>query len=200
MVAAAGDWLKYFFRCLPVLILLVPIGAAHAKGFSVLYTFTGGADGGIPNSVLLADGAGTFYGTMALGSGAVFKVTSNGTETVLYSFQGGSDGDEPLGGVIADKAGNLYGTATSGGNVSDCVVGDGCGAVFEVKPDGTETVLYAFQGGNDGELPSAGVIREEQGTLYGTTSYGGSTGCGGSGCGIVFELAPDGSGSGRGTA
>ncbi|HEX4157321.1 MAG TPA: choice-of-anchor tandem repeat GloVer-containing protein, partial [Rhizomicrobium sp.] len=71
--------------------------------------------------------------------------------------------------------------------------GTGWGTVYKLAPDGTETVLYAFQGGNDGWVPIGGTLRDKSGNLYGTTAFGGGTGCdGGSGCGTVFKVAPDG--------
>jgi len=111
---------------------------------------------------------------------------------VLYAFHGGSDGAWPYGGLIADDAGNLYGTTYEGG--AACSESGGCGTVFKLAPDGTETVLYAFQNGSDGAFPSAGLIADQSGNLYGTTSQGGhvQAKCGGSGCGTVFSVAPSG--------
>jgi uncharacterized repeat protein (TIGR03803 family) len=60
--------------------------------------------------------------------------------------------------------------------------------VFKLDTTGTETVLYSFTGGNDGQDPEAGLIMDATGNLYGTTAYGGGTGCGGFGCGVVFKL------------
>jgi hypothetical protein len=60
-----------------------------------------------------------------------------------------------------------------------------CGTVFSIAP----TVLHSFNGGNDGANPEAG-LRNVKGTLYGTTEYGGGTGCGGIGCGTVFSVTP----------
>lgn len=63
----------------------------------------------------------------------------------------------------------------------------GCGIVFKIAADGTETVLYRFTGGNDGAYPLGGLV-EKAGNFYGTAFSGGGIGCGGSGCGTVFEL------------
>jgi uncharacterized repeat protein (TIGR03803 family) len=133
----------------------------------------------------------TPYGGASAG-GTVFKVVPKGRETVLYSFAIGSDGNAPLAGLIKDKAGNLYGTTYEGGDTS-CYNGYGCGTVFKLTPDGTETVLYAFQGGSDGAVPQASLIMDEAGNLYGTTVRGGNiSDCDRYGCGTVFKLAPDG--------
>ena len=81
---------------------------------TVLYSFTGGADGGYPCAGVTLDSAGDLYGITtgggSTGAGVVFKLDAGGQETVLYSFTGGSDGGYPfLGGLILDSAGNLYG-------------------------------------------------------------------------------------------
>jgi uncharacterized repeat protein (TIGR03803 family) len=147
--------------------------------FNVLYTFTGGTDGGYPNGVIL-DAAGNIYGTAggggSTGNGVVFKVDAGGHETVLYNFTGGADGGSPFSGsVVSDFAGGLYGT-TSGGGAS------GAGVVFKLDKSGNETVLYTFTGGADGGSPN-GVIRDLQGNLYGTTASGGQNGNG-----VVFRV------------
>jgi uncharacterized repeat protein (TIGR03803 family) len=103
------------------------------------------------------------------------------SEKVLHAFAG-SDGANPMAGLIADKAGNFYGTTETGGLNRQ-------GTVFELTPDGSLNVLYNFcalSGCSDGEQPTAGLIMDEQGALYGTTSIGGSGG------GTVFKLIPGG--------
>jgi uncharacterized repeat protein (TIGR03803 family) len=130
----------------------------------------------------------------ALGCGlvlAMFGAAHADTVKILYVFKGGADGSYPYAGLISDSQGNLYGTTVEGGG-SGCYESQGCGTVFKLARDGTETVLYAFQGGNDGAAPYAGVISDSQGNLYGTTAGGGGSGCNGYGCGTVFKLTPDG--------
>jgi uncharacterized repeat protein (TIGR03803 family) len=111
------------------------------------------------------------YGTTQFGGkddlGTVFSVhAKTGKEAVLHSFTGGSDGEAPMAGLLK-VGGLLYGTTVAGGN-QNCY--GGCGTVFSIDPSsGTETVLYAFQGGNDGAQPQAGLINVG-GTLYGTTT------------------------------
>src|ERR1035438_9234848 len=170
---------------------------------TVLYSFkpqtTG--DGNTPEASLIEVAAGDLYGTTtqggANGAGTVFKLTKAGVETVLYSFcsTGGAnctDGQTPQAGLIADAAGNLYSTTNLGGAY-------GYGALFELTPAGVETVLYSFcpAGGNcvDGAYPTAGLVQDTTGNLYGTTQSGGTGGLGCrvhslSSCGTVFRLAP----------
>src|ERR1700690_3883853 len=88
---------------------------AQAQTFTILYSFTNGADGGQPYSSLVRDSAGNLYGTTAVGGaagfGTVFKVGKTGKETVLYSFSGGADGANPWAGLVWGLAdGHLYGT------------------------------------------------------------------------------------------
>ena len=148
---------------------------------TVLYSFTGGADGGNPQGGLIRDAAGNFYGTTYYGGiptcqcGTVFKLDTTGTETVLHSFTG-TDGASPQAGLLRDASGNLYGTTSNGGAVYD-------GTVFKVDTTGAETVLHSFAGGNDGWGPHAGLLRDAAGNLYGTTPYGGLPGSG-----TVFKL------------
>ena len=164
---------------------------------SVLYTFQGESDGCTPEGALLADQAGNLYGTAFFagpgncteGCGTVFKLTPEGAYSVLYAFKGGSDGANPNG-LAVDASGNFYGATAFGG--SNLCGGVGCGAVYKLAADGTETVLYAFRGGRDGTVPQGGVILDASSNVYGTTLSGGGTGCDAYGCGIVFKIAPDG--------
>jgi uncharacterized repeat protein (TIGR03803 family) len=173
----------------------------------VLYSFTGGKDGGNPQADLIFDAAGkNLYGTTdgggnpncesKAGCGVVFELSPNTDgswrEKVLHRFivKGGA---YPQGALIFDPTGNLYGTtqvASTGVN----------GLVFKLTPnaDGswTESVLHRFTSSKDGAFPFAGLIFDGAGNLYGTTAYGGNLNCqGGSGCGVVFELVPKSDGS-----
>jgi hypothetical protein len=173
------------------------LAAAREK---VLHTFTSGNTGGNPSGKLIFDTAGNLYGTTAAGGGfntncpngwcgAVFelKPASGGKwkEIVLHDFRWGKNGSVPLAGLIFDSAGNLYGTTLEGGR-GRCNF-RACGVVFELTPGAggkwTETVLYAFSGGDDGGNPYAGLIFDAAGNLYGTTVLGGNRGFG-----VVFEL------------
>jgi uncharacterized repeat protein (TIGR03803 family) len=157
---------------------------------TVLYTFTGGADGAFPSAGLIRDAAGNLYGTTTgggtYGGGVVFKLSPAGVETVLHTFTGGSDGSTPSGGLIRDAVGNLYGATSYAGTAHNC------GTVFKLEPSGKETVLHAFTCLADGAIPSAGLIRDAAGNLYGTTLGGGSGDCYWGGCGVVFKIDPSG--------
>ena len=90
-----------------VIVLCVSTAlSAQAQTLSVLYTFTGGADGGSPVGGLIRDAEGNLYGTTccdgAHGAGTVFMLDTGGNETVLYSFTGGADGDQPYASLIRD--------------------------------------------------------------------------------------------------
>jgi uncharacterized repeat protein (TIGR03803 family) len=162
---------------------------------TVLYTFTGGADGAIPWAGLVRDGVGNLYGTTADGGafqgGTVFKLDSTGKETILHSFcslENCADGSAPFAGLIQDEAGNLYGTTISGGGSTEANSGRG-GTVFQIDSAGQETVLYSFcsEGGSnctDGSSPGP-LIRDEAGNLYGTTASGGTDDYG-----TVYRLSP----------
>jgi uncharacterized repeat protein (TIGR03803 family) len=173
---------------------------------SVLYSFTDtNGDGANPEAGLIMDSTGNLYGTTESGGftcfyafecGTVFTLDPSGKETVLYTFTGtNGDGASPSSGLIMDGAGNLYGTTRLGGYSdvisSICTEGYpvvGCGTVFKLDPSGKEAVLYTFTGTNgDGASPSAGLLMDGAGNLYGTTDSGGAAGGG-----TVFKLAPSG--------
>ncbi|MEO5754519.1 MAG: choice-of-anchor tandem repeat GloVer-containing protein, partial [Chthoniobacterales bacterium] len=161
---------------------------------SVLYAFAGGTDGFFPIGGLYRDAGGSLYGATngggASGLGTIFELATDGTKTILHSFAGGAeDGSSPNGDLIADAEGNLYGTTAFGGS------GD-FGTVFKITPGGQESIVYSFAGGaaHDGAYPSAGLIVDEEGNFYGTTSGGGRVAniCGRSGCGTVYKITPAG--------
>ncbi|MGD0178530.1 MAG: choice-of-anchor tandem repeat GloVer-containing protein [Terriglobales bacterium] len=163
-------------------------------GYTVLHSFTGGKkDGCWPYGTPVIDANGNLYGTaVACGpsnAGIVWRVSKKGTETVLHNFAGGSsDGGYPEAGVIMDAQGNLYGDTTGGGDLSCNIVGDnGCGVVYELNTKGVLTLLHAFSG-PDGAFPCGVLMRDADGTFYGTAS-GGGTG-GGAGNGTVWKLTP----------
>lgn len=114
---------------------------------------------------------------------------------VIYSFGAPPDGNKPEASLI-DVGGTLYGTTAGGGSYS-CVSSsnpDGCGTVFTITPSGVEKVLYRFGAPPDGDTPTASLL-DVSGTLYGTTSFGGSYTCGYPNyfsCGTVFSITTSG--------
>jgi uncharacterized repeat protein (TIGR03803 family) len=147
-----------------------------------------GGDGILPEARLIAIN-GAVYGTTSQGgasnAGTIFEVSASGTEYVLYNFKGGTDGAYPQAGLIAVN-GLLYGTTLEGG-------ANNAGTVFDVSTSGKEHVLYSFGSGRaDGAFPYAGLI-DLKGSLYGTTSGGGTGNCKPySGCGTVFAVSTSG--------
>jgi uncharacterized repeat protein (TIGR03803 family) len=142
-----------------------------------------GLDGESPHGSLVFDARGNLYGTTLEGGGAdsgvLFKIGPRGGETVLSDFAYGTNGAEPYAGVVIDDEGNLYGTTLYGGKA-------GGGVVFKVTSTGEQSVLYNFctlSNCADGEKPYAGLILDQNGNVYGTTSRGGAYGYG-----TVFEV------------
>ncbi len=173
--------------------------------YAVLYNFQGGKDGLFPGGNLAFDKNGSLYGATQFGGGkgttcnqyfdgncgTVFKLSppqekvGKWTEKILHRFAGGTDGANPNGGLIFDGKGAIYGTTFSGGNQScHCY-----GTAFKLVPPAklgaawVEKQLHVFSGGNDGGQPSAGLIFDAKGSLYGVAG-GGNV----SGGGIVFRL------------
>ena len=145
--------------------------------YTVVHQFTSyPSDVSIPESGVVFDGAGNMYGTTY--GGGIYQISPSGggwTESVI-----GELGNETFPAMVADSAGNLYGIWTEGFNTY--------GGVFELSPSAsgwTETVLYRFTGSSDGSTPMGGLVRDNAGNLYGSTSDGGS-----GGGGTIFELSP----------
>ncbi len=188
--------------CLLAIVSLAFISPIHsaAQTLETLYEFTGEPNADFPMGLTQGPN-GEFYGSGGSGGagsleGAIFKIDRSGNESVLYTFCDSgvcTDGSGPNGGLAVDEQGNIYGTTVSGGAY-------GYGVVFKVDPAGNETVLYSFQGVSvgDGATPYyAGLIRDSNGNLYGTTSNGGVK-CKSQGfvqkygCGTILKLTPSG--------
>jgi len=190
---------------------LLPVPAAEAATEKVLHSFGSVSGDGDSPAASLMDVKGVLYGTTQYGGdatacpassitpagcGTVFSINpTTGTETVLHKFKGGGDGASPYAGVIGVN-GTLYGTTLAGGgNITACPAGPaapgGCGTVFSINPKtGAETVLHSFGSGTDGVDPFSGLI-DVNGTLYGTTFFGGGAALIGEG--TVFSITLSGS-------
>jgi uncharacterized repeat protein (TIGR03803 family) len=195
-----------------VLAMVAP-EPARAQTFSVIYDFTGGPEGAIPEAGMVMGRDGNLYGTTFAGGGGtcpsingvpgcgtVFKLNpSTGQFTVLYQFTGGTDGALPQATLIIASDGTLYGSTIEGG-IQSCTGNfglPGCGVVFHLQPRPTppstalenywvETPIYSFSG-LDGNGPVGDLATDESGNIYGSTAIGGlHSYC----CGVAFELSP----------
>jgi len=183
-------------------------GASHGRIYglspsgtmSLVYAFTGGADGSSPHSLIQATD-GNFYGTTrysqgSIDNGTVFRLTSSGQLTTLHTF-GGADSGSPGAALVQGSDGNFYGTTSNGGPTNK-------GRVFRVTPNGVVTVLHTFNGlrliygsydqviGREGDpgdaaVPLGKLIQAADRSLYGTTAQGGE-----SGLGTLFRITPQG--------
>lgn len=176
------------------------LGLPHANGAAqpihasaseqVVYSFTGGIDGGDPATDVTMGSDGDFYGTTVIGGyyncGTIFKVAPRASppwqQSVLYSFTCYGDGKNPYGGVTFDRNADLFGTTVSGGNGGSCG-STGCGVAWELHGS-AESVLHSFTGGSDGFGPGGGLTLDRKGNLYGTTPDGGSHYSG-----VIYELS-----------
>jgi uncharacterized repeat protein (TIGR03803 family) len=164
-------------------------GSGNSWSETLLYSFTGGEDGGYAHAVTLQ--SGNLYGTAITGGadglGTVFELTPSGPpwiETTLYSFTGGPDGQEPDYGVIFDGSGNMYGSTIHHGEF-------GGGTAFELSPSGGGWTLSRLYGFNcSGYGPEGAFVMDRAGNLYGTT-YADGAYC----LGSVFKLTPSGDGT-----
>ncbi|HWX20328.1 MAG TPA: choice-of-anchor tandem repeat GloVer-containing protein [Candidatus Binatia bacterium] len=157
------------------------------SGYAIMHSFSStGGDGRNPEGGLLLGKDGAIYGTTANGgagtAGTVFKIAPDGSGyTVLRRFSG-ADGDAPEAGLLQGNDGFLYGVTVFGGSSF-------AGTVFRMDADGNNfTVLKNFPGGNEANPEDSTLVQGSDGTLYGTT--GPRSGANG----VVFKLAPDGSG------
>jgi uncharacterized repeat protein (TIGR03803 family) len=150
---------------------------SQAQTFTVLYNF--GSYGANPYAGLIQDKAGNLYGTTLNGgerdAGTVFELDTTGAVTTLYTFTGrtGDHSKRPYAGVVRDDGGNLWGTFEKG--IDHRLYQ---GFVYRIT-EGKEYKPHIFTGPpSDGQFPVAGLMRDQTGTLYGTTGGGGTVGDG----------------------
>jgi len=154
--------------------------------FELLHAFTAADDAsGHPSGALARGSDGTIYGTTAGGApglpddrGAVFGRKPDGSFSWLR-FAGADDGATPMGGVVLGRDGRLHGTTSAGGV-------NGGGVLFSTSADfASFETQHAFSCIIDGCAPRAAVVLDADGSVFGTTSRGGS----GGGAGTVFKSA-----------
>ena len=192
-----------------VFMMSRPAEAGKPWTVRALHNFVAAVDGANPVAGLTTDAAGNLYGTTnmgAFGFGAVFKLsppTAPGrpwTESVLHRFSGSDgDGSYPVGGLFVGAEGGVYGTTQGGGSY-------GAGTVFKLAPPRTVTgqwvvsILHNFAGNgcggcnSDGAAPAAGLTKDSNGPLLGTTVVGGYKNYG-----TVFAMVPPASAAGSWT-
>jgi uncharacterized repeat protein (TIGR03803 family) len=167
---------------------------------TVLHAFSGQLydfDGSYPVAGLVMDSSGNLFGNTYAGGdysdlfpvGVIFKIDPTGKETILYQFNiNNGDATYPTATLTPDGQGNLYGTLSINGPGP-------AGSIFKIDAQGNYSQIYVFQGGSDGDYPyRSRMLVDASGNLYGVTLYGGSP-CdpnNNSGCGVVFELSPNG--------
>jgi uncharacterized repeat protein (TIGR03803 family) len=169
---------------------LVP--RAQGQTEKIVYSFTGGNDGYIPEGGVILDTKGNLYGVTEDGGedggGTVFELSRSGdtwTKTTIYSFTFiYPDVFLPTSNLIFDGNGNLYGMSALGGANS-------AGGIFELSPGlngiWTEKVIYSFTGGTDTVAFESGLTMDSGINFYGYlvsfVSSNGTTSSGG-----VFEI------------
>jgi len=160
-------------------------------GYTVLKNLSQGPDisasGGFPNAGVTQATDGALYGTTQSGGsnryGTVYRLDSDGTNfSAVQNLAYFTTGAYVSSSLLQGTDGALYGTAQAGGS-------GGYGTVFKLNPDGTGFAAVHDFDYTTGAYPYAALIQGTDGALYGTASWGGSTGYG-----TVFKLNSDGTG------
>jgi uncharacterized repeat protein (TIGR03803 family) len=186
---------KLWIALVASMLALVATGAhadaCHSKSsFKAIYDF--GDHRGDPLSPtavgVIAQGRdGNLWSTTQFGGknnmGTAFKLTPGGKLTVIYNFT--STTGQPSSGLTLGTNGNFYGATFNGGTGTAC--SGGCGTLFELTPSGKLTILWNFEGRNDGQFPYSGPIEGTDGNFYGTTYQGGANAVG-----TIYQLTPSG--------
>jgi uncharacterized repeat protein (TIGR03803 family) len=177
-----------FARFFPVfsLVLLSGLVALPVSGaviFTNLVSFSQ-TNGAFPVAALIHGVDGNFYGTTRSGgsggSGNVFQLTAAGVLTNLASFNG-TNGASPRAGLLQTADGVFYGTTYNGGS-------NNAGTIFRMATNGALTTLVILSFANtNGAYPIGGLVRAQDGNLYGTTAFGGTNGYG-----TLFRVATNG--------
>jgi uncharacterized repeat protein (TIGR03803 family) len=139
---------------------------------NILHRFDGTLQG--PNSPLVADTAGNFYGTTE--QGKAFKFSAALQVTSLYSFEGVSYG------LAFGPDDHLYATSIAGGTAN-------LGALYRIATSGSGMIVHNFTGNFSGRSPWGALWKDAKGVLYGTAALGGH-GFGGLNAGLAFEYTP----------
>ena len=141
-----------------IVFRLAPDGA-----FTVLHQF----DWGVGSNPVVQGSDGALYGTTNQGPGTVYRLALEGGYTVLHAFgEDFFDEHGPIGALAEGPPGVFYGVTSYGGPTSS-------GSLYQVGADGSFSFVHVFGGGSDGSMPFGGPIVAADGTVQGTTMYGG---------------------------
>jgi len=172
-----------FKRCvaIPLVLFAAALAAPVCASEAVLYSFTGGADGGNPDSTLAVGPDGALYGTTTIGGangkGTIFRITTAGALTVLHNFNG-SDGSQAGGRLVLGKDGNFYGTTAGGGTGNS-------GTFYRIAPSGSGFAkLFDFPQTSFTQFAPPLTLGSD-GNFYGTSNSGTAGG-------YIFQLTPAG--------
>jgi len=147
--------------------------------FAVVKNFVFANDGGAPNGSLIQASDSNFYGVTS-NSGRLFKLTPAGVYSNMRTFNSSTDGYNPMGSLIQGIDGSIYGTCSDGGANS-------AGTVFRMSLSGSFKVLVVFNATIQGKMPKGTLLQGADGTLYGTTSTGGTYNTG-----TIFKVSASG--------
>jgi uncharacterized repeat protein (TIGR03803 family) len=159
---------------------LEPLEERQTPSFTTLTSLYDAVQGASPYGTPLRDPLGNFFGTTRQGGpsgdGTIFEIKAGSTAITTLAAFNGANGANPEAGLIADVAGNLYGTTYAGGAAGD-------GIIFQLPAGSNIIKVLASFDGLHGANPTAALLRDSTGNLFGTTSAGGTAGLG-----TVFEL------------
>jgi uncharacterized repeat protein (TIGR03803 family) len=179
--SGGSNLLGTVFKISPAGVLTTLFSFAGTNGSWAEGGLTKGIDGNFYGTTTY--GGSNYTGSPISGSGTIFRFTTNGALTRLASCN--STNGNPQGPLVQTENGEFYGTTYGTGL-------NGLGSVFRVTTDGVLTTMFSFNGAN-GAYPNAGLLLGSDGSLYGTTSVGGSNYTGGySGRGSVFKITTNG--------
>lgn len=147
-----------------------------------LHDFSLPLEGATPISII--KNGNQFFGITSTGglynTGVFYSIQLDGTREDLHDFNLNTEGQNPNGDLFLADDGKYYGTARFGGSGQS-------GTIFSITEDGTLEVLHSFDTSETGQFPYGGVVKTEDGTIYGTTIVGGMYSYG-----TFYSLSPEG--------
>jgi uncharacterized repeat protein (TIGR03803 family) len=175
--------LRHYFFVLVTICLMGSMSIAKSSAqFLTFLQFAGGSPSLSPDSGLIQDSDGFYYGTTLFGGnngdGTVYKFAVGGGFFVLHGFGAAGDGEFPTGGLVLGPDGAYYGVCEEGGSHN-------YGTVYRIVPNVGYSQIYSFTSMADGRAPQG--LASAGGYLYGTTTYGGPANAG-----TIFKITTGG--------